>query len=148
MLKLPSPSGRLLVALHLVKEPVPQKKYQNNPSSFGGVLATSCRHRPEPPGSAGLSSTDPKRADRAQPFKNVTRGWTVERHWECNRIPIVVVAAVGKCESQNLGAICKLGGKVCFWTFPPGAFSMRKNQLPFRETHARREDGGARGQSL
>jgi hypothetical protein len=25
---------------------------------------------------------------------------------------------------------------------------MRKNQIPFREHHARREDGGARGQSF
>src|ERR1019366_8205251 len=35
-----------------------------------------------------------------------------------------VVAAVGKCESCVFCAICKLGGKVWFWTFPPSGFSI------------------------
>jgi hypothetical protein len=30
---------------------------------------------------------------------------------------------VGKCESRAFCAICKLGEKVWFWTFPPSGFS-------------------------
>src|ERR1019366_4048909 len=37
--------------------------------------------------------------------------------------PVVVVVAVGKCESRVVCGICKRGGKVVFLTFPPCVFS-------------------------
>ena len=44
--------------------------------------------------------------------------------WSSNKNhSVVAVEAVGKCESRVVCGICKLGGKVCFWTFPLNVFS-------------------------